>query len=553
VTTDPKQETTTRSRPISSARSSNSLLAAAPHEQIATALADEHITRAVELLLQHGERMLVDGAADALQGWLAALPSSHLQQSHRLALLASWVAIYQQRFRDAATHLAQAERALQTKMIAYDAGTRVGSDFLTRPFAESQQGIDAVKAHLRAVNGEETDAHASVDAMMLAASSDHPIWRAEALVVLGRCRFLSGDAVAAGRDLEDALALASTSGSARARRAEGEALVLLGHLAAYSGRPAQAAAHFAAVSDKAGSAAAAARVGQAKLALDALDMKGAERLLAESGKFRAVGDAPDVPFALDPLTVTALGASTGIVGAALSGEHKAAQAQLDQLERDLKPTELRWLLELVQPLRTNLAVLNNDLPLLRRHTQQASVARGPARGLSEVRRQLALSLAHLRLDNLTLAQEYADAARVGMEGSGLDRITAEAGLYGALAAVGLDSAEAGLIRLDAALEALAEAGATLPIAFIEAAPMTNRWLAEGPSGPTRSKLEAAVQACRAELVGAAVDPATPIAVSKEVSAPSAAVAAEPDAIDVEADDESEVAEQEPAEASAELG
>jgi len=82
------------------------LLAAAPHEQIATALADEHITRAVELLLQHGERMLVDGAADALQGWLAALPSSHLQQSHRLALLASWVVIYQQRFRDAATHLA---------------------------------------------------------------------------------------------------------------------------------------------------------------------------------------------------------------------------------------------------------------------------------------------------------------------------------------------------------------------------------------------------------------------------------------------------------------
>jgi ATP/maltotriose-dependent transcriptional regulator MalT len=415
-------------------------MGSAPHEQIAAAIAGGHDGRAIELLLQHGERMLVDGRAGELHGWLEALPDSAFASQYRLGLLAAWVHIYQQRYREALARVASAERALQTRIIAHE-GAHRGGDLVTRPFDEALAGIAAVKAHLRAVSGELPGSAESVDAMMLPASADHPVWRAEALVVLARTRLLAGDLARGREDLSDAVALAASSGASRARRAEAEARVLLARIAALEGREGDANAELDAVRPDSGLAFAAARIAKARLAAERLDLAAAERLLAEACQVREARDADGATGAPDPMTVLVEGGLVGALVAALRGDHADARAQVDELERALKDADFRWLGELVQASRFRLATLRNDAPLLRRMLQQQSVLRQGGRSIADLEKGLAAAAAHVCIGEGAAGVPQAAALRELAESLGIVPMVHEARLYEGLGLLARDRSQ----------------------------------------------------------------------------------------------------------------
>ncbi len=418
-----------------------SLMGSAPHEQIAAAVAGGHDGRAIELLLQHGERMLVDGRARELHGWLEALPDSAFASHHRLGLLAAWVNIYQQRYREALGRIASAERALQTRIIAHE-GAHRGGDLVTRPFDEALSGIAAVKAHLRAVSGELPGSAESVDAMMLPASADHPVWRAEALVVLARTRLLAGDFQRGRADLQDAVALAGSSGTGRARRAEGEARVLLARMAALEGRPEDAASALGEVRPDSGMAYAAALIARARIAADRLDLRAAERLLAEASQVREAGDADGQPGAADPMTVLVEGALVSAFVAGLRGDHTEARARVEELERTLKDADFRWLAEIVQAARFRLAMLRDDGPLLRRLLQQQSVHRQGGRSVADVEKMLSAAAARVFVGEAGAGVTQAAQVRELAEGFGAAPMAMEARLYEGLGLLQRDRSQA---------------------------------------------------------------------------------------------------------------
>jgi ATP/maltotriose-dependent transcriptional regulator MalT len=215
------------------------LLGSAPDEQIAQAIATERWARAADLMALHGERILLDGGVSELAGWLMALPEEYRQKSARLSALAAWVRIYDQHYQDALRHLSLAERALQQMRLADVA--READEVELRPFAELEQSLSAIRLHLRAVSDEGGALPAQVEEIMIPASADHPLWRAGALVILGRCRYLEGDLGGASSDLETAQILARELRGTRAAQVAADAAVLLGRVAEARGTLGEAA------------------------------------------------------------------------------------------------------------------------------------------------------------------------------------------------------------------------------------------------------------------------------------------------------------------------
>ncbi len=229
MTLDPNKST--KSQPVWSSRA-ESLLGAAPDEQIADAVRAEKWARAADLLALHGERLLLDGGLRPLATSLEALPAEYLTRDGRLSALLAWVHVYEQRYLEARAVLSQAERALQQADIATVAAIRRGeggTTFELVPHAELKQSIAALKIHLLAVS--EGSLPEDVSELMLPASADHPLWRAQALITLGRCRLLAGDILRAREDLETARLLAADIRGARAARVVAESQVLLGRAA----------------------------------------------------------------------------------------------------------------------------------------------------------------------------------------------------------------------------------------------------------------------------------------------------------------------------------
>ncbi len=175
---------------VSRSPKAEALLGSAPGEQIAAAVAAEKWARAAGLLEQHGERLLLDGDVHALAGWLEALPDDHITRHVKLAALFGWVRIYDQRYQDALVCLSKAERALQ--QMRFNAG-HSPDEIVLRPFADIEQSLAAIRMHLQAVTGAASKLPEQVEHIMLPASGDHPMWRAAALVTLGRTRYIAGD------------------------------------------------------------------------------------------------------------------------------------------------------------------------------------------------------------------------------------------------------------------------------------------------------------------------------------------------------------------------
>lgn len=508
MTADPRENTTVRSGGGGTQRhATRGALGNAPHEQLDDAVAAEKWARAVELLLQHGERMLVDGRAAALDDWLGRIPDTAFQKEYRLGLLAAWVAVYVQRYRDATARLVQAERALQHQIIADDIARRSGqggeTDFVTNPWAEARLGIDAIRAHLRAATGDAPAGAEGVDGMMLAASADHPVWRAEALVILARSRFLAGEPERAAIELADALALAGTSGASRARRAEGDALVLLGRMAELRGDAERAFVHYEAVSDRCGAAYAGALIGRARISLARLALVDARAAIAEA--LRRLGEMEGTAQVSrpDPWAVMLDGAVVEAEIAAVIGEHVEARSRIDALERDLKTFDIRWLQDFLAPVRMRLALLRDDLPHLRRQVQQLATTRSTGRGLVELTLQIALAWAHLRLDAPSDAVQVATAAAEAARLALFSALEHEARL---IIGIGLAKTDGGPQAAEVGRAALAGLGSThRTFAMLLAGRVTVPDAAAGDDPNVAgflTELAQLVEAGRAPIVGA---------------------------------------------------
>lgn len=343
------------------------LLASAPDEQIAAAIETERWARAADLLTLHGERILLDGGVRELAGWLMALPDDHRQKSAKLSALCAWVRIYDQHYQEALRHLSQAERALQQMKLAEV--TRDADEVELRPFAELEQSLNAIRLHLRAVSDAGGKLPAQVEDIMIPASADHPLWRAGALVILGRCRYLAGDFAGASSDLETAHILAKEARGIRAARVAADAAVLIGRVAEARGMLGAATAAYQAVlvdlREGLEVQRLAAEVGLARLALAQLDLSAADRHLAV---VRAAEST-----AADPIRVTLEGELARAALAAMRGEYDEARLTLDQLERVLGGHQIRWPLELLAAQRARTALLKKDESQAKRWLQQQSM------------------------------------------------------------------------------------------------------------------------------------------------------------------------------------
>jgi ATP/maltotriose-dependent transcriptional regulator MalT len=366
VTNDPAQPATpTRVSKVVRSPRAEALLGSAPEEQIAAALSAEQWARAADLIARHGERLLLDEGTRVLTGHLAALPESEVAKNPRVAAIAAWVNLYQQRYHDARQRLSQAERALKQLELA-----EVSSEaehFELTPHAELKQSLTALRLHLQAVS--EGRLPQDVSEIMIPASTDHPLWRAGALIILGRCHLHAGELALARDGLEAAQMLAQTSRGKRAQRTAAEATVLLGAIAEGSNALTEASWHYDQVVPRTEeiltAQVAAAEVGRAAVALQRLDLK-----TANSSVARARVLAEGLTDGLDPFRMTVdLGLVEGWCQA-LSGELDGARQTFDHIERSLNSMQIRWPLELLGIERARLAMLRGDESSAKRWLQQ---------------------------------------------------------------------------------------------------------------------------------------------------------------------------------------
>lgn len=341
------------------------LLGSAPDEQIAAAVASERWARAADLLALHGERILLDGGVRELAAWLMALPEEHRQKSAKLSALCAWVRIYDQHYQEALRYLSQAERALQQMKLAEV--VRDSEEVELRPFAELEQSLSAIRLHLRAVSDAGGELPSQVEDIMIPASADHPLWRAGALVILGRCRYLAGDLGGASADLETAHVLSRETRGIRAARVAADAAVLLGRVAEARGALGAATTAYQNVlidlRDGLEVQRLAAEVGLARVALARLDLDAAAKHLAAVRAAEATVSA-------DPIRVVLEGELARSALAAMRGDYDDARLILDQLERALGGHQLRWPLELLAAQRARTALLRKDESHAKRWLQQ---------------------------------------------------------------------------------------------------------------------------------------------------------------------------------------
>ncbi|TNF23445.1 MAG: hypothetical protein EP329_27515, partial [Deltaproteobacteria bacterium] len=219
---------------VTSAGHAQRMLAAAPAEQISAALEAGKHERAADLLQRHGERLLAEGAEAELVRWFEQLPNALVQRAPRLALLHAWLLVYREQYPGAATRVREAERGVRAlEMSGAKRWPEEGDDVVQlAPFADVKRSIRALQAHLAWIHGDvdPSGLPGAVDEMMLPSSAEHPVWRARALVTLGRCRYLAGALADAAQDLDAAIACTAVSGQRAARAVELEARVGLGRV-----------------------------------------------------------------------------------------------------------------------------------------------------------------------------------------------------------------------------------------------------------------------------------------------------------------------------------
>ncbi len=386
MTTDPEKPTnaapTTKvssSKVVRSARA-EALLGSAPDEQIASAVAEQKWARAADLIAHFGERILLDTGTRELSAWFDALPDGELAKSPRLAAIAAWVRIYEERYHDARLCLSQAERSLKQLELAELTTKRVDYDedhVELVPHADLKQSLTALHLHLQAVS-EGGRLPQNVADIMIPASTDHPLWRAGGLLILGRCHLLAGEFAAAKESLEAAHVLASTSRGKRATRTAAEATVLLGRVAESRGALADAERRYGEVATRTdeilSSHVATAEVGRASVALMRLDLDAARHSLARVKSF--VDAAPEG--SADPIRITFEG---GLVEAwvhALVGDFDAARLCFLAIEKALASHQIRWPLDLLGAERAKLALLRRDDSAAKRWLQQHGLREGIA-------------------------------------------------------------------------------------------------------------------------------------------------------------------------------
>lgn len=440
------------------------ILGSAPDEQIAAAVAAEKWARAIDLLELHGERLLLDGGVGPLSAWLEAIPEDLVGRHAKLAALTAWVRIYEQRYQDALKCLSKAERALQQLRLSGEREVHAGDDEVElRPHAELESSLAAIRLHLQAVVGGGK-LPTQVEEIMIPASGDHPLWRAAALVILGRSRFLAGDLKGAGDDVETAHVLASSTRGQRAGRVEAEAAVLLGRIAEARGKLAAAEKRYVEVltpKDGALQPRLAAEVGLARLALQRLDAPtAAARLQAVK---TALGQCEEAP---DPIRVVLEGELARTWLAMLEGRSEEARATLDQLEKTLPGLKLRWPLGLVLAHRARLALLRKDEAGARRWLQQYAMRaesgqtpQSPLAAFEEVTEALVQAALHAP----ALALKAAQGALAFAEATGNRAILAEAQVALALGHYGAGARDDAKAALVAALETTRSMGALLPL------------------------------------------------------------------------------------------
>lgn len=464
MTKDPDQSAPVRSSKVVRSARAEALLGSAPDEQIAAALEAEKWARAADLIAHFGERILLDDGTRALASFLETLPEVELARHPRVLAIAAWVHIYQQRYHDARLRLSQAERALKQLELG-ESHTQRDEVELT-PHAELKQSLAALRLHLQVVaEGRIPD---DVAEIMIPASTDHPLWRAGALIILGRCRLHAGELAEASDDLQAAHTLAQTSRGKRALRTAAEATVLLGQVAQVRAALREADQRFAEVAVRTeellAAHVAAAEVGRANVALDRLELDHAATSIARARELAATLSeaAHGAP---DPLS---LSFDLGRVDAwtrALSGDPDTARATLDQVERSLTAHLIRWPMELLGIERARLALLRGDESIARRWQQHQSMQRGSkGQGADRVDRNQTMSgldaLVHLMSAQVHLVLRQSDEARQlanlvlsFAEGHQHRRLTIEALVQLALAQFAAGQRDAARSALVAALEA----------------------------------------------------------------------------------------------------
>lgn len=461
MTSDPVQPTTRTSKVVRSARA-EALLGSAPEEQIAAALAAEKWARAADLIAHHGERLLLDEGTRDLAGYLAALPETEVAKNPRVAAIHAWVNVYQQRYHDARMRLSQAERALKQLELA-EAAPETEHVELT-PHAELKQSLSALRLHLQAV--AEGRLPQDVSEIMIPASTDHPLWRAGALVILGRCHLHAGDLHSAREELEAAQLLAQTSRGKRAQRTAAEATVLLGCVA--EGRAALTEAHKRYVEvalrteDNLSAHVAAAEVGKAAVALQRLELEATRHSVKRA---RTLSEGASQHESHDPFRLVF---DLGLVEAwshALSGDFDNARTAIDHIERSLMAQQIRWPLELLGIERARLAMLRGDESSAKRWQQQHSMQRGQGRVPTlPVEAMGSLMSAHVMLSQRQPDQaiQYANDVLGFAEQRQFRRLAVDALILLGLAHFAAGPRDAARSALVAALEAADPEGLALP-------------------------------------------------------------------------------------------
>lgn len=419
MTTDPDTNVKSATS-VSRSPKAEALLGSAPAEQIAAAVAAEKWARAAGLLEQHGERLLLDGDVHALAGWLEALPDDHITRHVKVAALFGWVRIYDQRYQDALVCLSKAERALQQMRF----GAVHSADAIElRPFADIEQSLTAIRLHLQAVTGAAGKLPEHVEDIMLPASGDHPMWRAAALVTLGRTRYIAGDLRAAGDDLEAAQTLAATSRGPRAERIAADAGVLLGRIAEARGKLDVATQHYEAVLSTSDSA-LAAEVGLARVALLRLDPAAARQRLEHVQQAIAQGNGGHI----DPVRVVFEGELARATLQLMEGAPDDARATLDQLDKTTAGLKLRWPIDLISAGRARAALIKKDESLARRWLQQYTM-RGdnkPASNPLAANDRITAALTHIALHDPAAGLKAAQDALAFAEATGNKVVALEA-------------------------------------------------------------------------------------------------------------------------------
>ncbi|MFT7580263.1 MAG: ATP/maltotriose-dependent transcriptional regulator MalT [Myxococcota bacterium] len=434
---------TVRSSDVSTPDLARRLMEAAPAEQIDAALGAKKYARAADLIQRHGEPFLLDAQTERLAAWLDQLPDVHITKRPRLALLNAWLCIYTEQYQQALTRIGEAERELRSLELhgsKTPAETDDAAAVSLEPFADTKRGVRAAKAHLAWLRGDMATLTAGLGDTMLASSSDHPIWRANALLTLGRAHYMAGDLVSAAQDLDVAVTVAGDSRQRRARETLVAAQVLLGRVREAQTKLDSALELYQGVLDGTDptkktddtswlTARAGALVGVARIHLLRHDVEAAAHALAASAE----------QIAASKLVVVGL---HGDLAAAhlrrAQGDDDASMVALARAEAFVKTHERRWAIPYVNAHRALLALGRGELATAGRWAQQVAMRGGDQIGPIKETQQVVFALVRLAQSKpgeaLTSAQTaLASATEGGRKLGALEAGAAAAMAYQALA------------------------------------------------------------------------------------------------------------------------